>query len=229
MKIVKLFFAASVLLANSAFAEIFEAWDFHAIDGDQQQNIELFESARAIQEKLGVKVEYWQHDVGGENVISYVLRFDDLAAWAAFKDAAMSNGEWTSWIASEWPKLRPHLVASYALNNVFKADAPANLMDGYNVSYLSAWKAGPNASSLDLMASIQKSTAISEKFGLQSNTYISGPEGIYYVAVSGENFTSLEKQISARNASPEWQAYWTAAQTNPAGEFVRQAWITRIQ
>ncbi len=39
--------------ALSSQAEIFEAWDFSAIDGDVQKNIALFESAKAIQEKAG--------------------------------------------------------------------------------------------------------------------------------------------------------------------------------
>ena len=67
--------------------------------------LEVFDSAKAIQEKLGVKVDYWQHDVNGDNVVSYVLRFADLAEWAAFKDAAMNNSEWDEWISTEWPIL----------------------------------------------------------------------------------------------------------------------------
>ena len=44
-------------------AVIFEAWDFSAIDGDVQNNVALFESAKAIQESAGAHAKYWQQDV----------------------------------------------------------------------------------------------------------------------------------------------------------------------
>ena len=105
---------AAILFTFALFsqAEIFEAWDFSAIDGDVQNNIALFESAKAIQEKAGAHVEYWQHDVNGENVIAYVIRFKDLSSWAKWKDAMLTNEDWLEWIAEEWPKARPHLVTS---------------------------------------------------------------------------------------------------------------------
>lgn len=95
--------------ALSSQAEIFEAWDFSAIDGDVQNNIALFESAKAIQEKAGAHVEYWQHDVNGENVIAYVIRFKDLSSWAKWKDAMLTNEDWLEWVAEEWPP--PNITA----------------------------------------------------------------------------------------------------------------------
>ena len=220
-------FLASIV--NFAAADVFEAWDFRAIDGDIQKNIDVFDSAKAIQEKLGVKVDYWQHDVNGDNVVSYVLRFADLAEWAAFKDAAMNNSEWAEWISTEWPKLRPHLVASYAMTNVLNPEAGKDITDGHNVGYWNAWEARENHTSAELLASIQKSTAISQKFGIETNTYTSGPEGIFYVFNTAENFVEFEKKFAERNASKEWIEYWTQAQENRVGRFVRQSWITRVQ
>ena len=63
-------------------AVIFEAWDFSAIDGDVQNNVALFESAKAIQENSGAHAKYWQQDVNGENVISYAVRFPNLSSRA---------------------------------------------------------------------------------------------------------------------------------------------------
>ena len=56
----KLLVGLSIVLSSAASAEIFEAWDFSAIEGDVQQNIALFDSAKAIQEKAGAHVKYWQ-------------------------------------------------------------------------------------------------------------------------------------------------------------------------
>lgn len=221
---------AAILFTFSLFsqAEIFEAWDFSAIDGDVQNNIALFESAKAIQEKAGAHVEYWQHDVNGENVIAYVIRFKDLSSWAKWKDAMLTNEDWLEWIAEEWPKARPHLVTSYAMNNLFDPAAGVDVTDGLNVSYMSAWEPSANSNTMKLMESIQRSVAISDNFGIATNVYVNGPSGIFYIFNMGSSFTDLTAKLEARNASEAWQQYWGNAQIQRAGQFVRQAWITRV-
>ena len=108
-------------------AVIFEAWDFSAIDGDVQNNVALFESAKAIQESAGAHAEYWQQDVNGENVISYVVRFPDLSSRVKWKDEMLCNEEWLEWVSKEWPKARPHLVTSYAMNYLLEPTAAVDL------------------------------------------------------------------------------------------------------
>jgi len=214
--------------ASFASAELFEAWDFKAIDGDTTKNIALFEGARVIQEEMGAHVEYWQHDVNGDNVVAYVIRFKDMEAWATFKDTASTNAKWLAWIASDWPKLQPHLVTSYAMDNLLDPAAKTDLTEGLNVSYMSAWTPSESSNNMALMESIQKSVAISDDFGINSNVYVNGPSGIFYIFNMDENYTALSKKLTARNASKAWQDYWSAAQINRVGEFVRQAWITRV-
>jgi len=222
-------FAAIILaVVLPSQAEIFEAWDFSAIDGDVQNNIAMFESAKAIQEEAGAHVEYWQHDVNGENVIAYVIRFKDLSSWAKWKDAMLVNEDWLEWVAQEWPKARPHLVTSYAMNNLFNPEAGVNLTEGFNVSYMSAWEPTANSNTMKLMESIERSVAISNDFGISTNVYLNGPSGVFYIFNMGASFTDLTSKIEARNASDAWQEYWGNAQIQRAGQFVRQAWITRV-
>ncbi|MBT3869228.1 MAG: hypothetical protein HOF19_15070 [Gammaproteobacteria bacterium] len=224
----KLLVGLSIVLSSAASAEIFEAWDFSAIEGDAQQNIALFDSAKVIQEKAGAHVEYWQHDVNGENVIAYVIRFKDLASWAKWKDDMSANEDWLNWSAKEWPKARPHLVASYAMNNLLNPEADVDLTEGMNVMYMSAWEASDDSNNMKLFASIQKSVKISEDFGISSQVYVNGPSGIFYIFNMGESFVDLTSKLEKRNTSKEWQEYWSNAQTQRAGQFVRQAWITRV-
>ena len=209
-------------------AEIFEAWDFSAIDGDMQNNVAMFESAKAIQERAGAHVEYWQHDVNGENVISYVIRFADLSAWAKWKDDMLSNEDWLEWVSEEWPKARPHLVTSYAMNNLFDPAAGVDLTEGLNVAYMSAWEPSANSNSMKLMESIQRSTAISDDFEISTSVYLNGPSGVFYIFNLGKSFTDLAAKLEARNTSKAWQEYWGNAQMQRSGQFVRQAWITRV-
>ena len=217
-----------VSLCFSIQAEVLEIWNFTAIDGDYQNNVALFESAKAIQEKAGAKVEYWQHDINGDNIISYVARFKDTAAWAMWKDALMADESWLNWINSSWPKARPHLANSYAMNNLLNPAAGTDIADGINVSYMSAWQPSEDSNNMLLMASIQKSAAISEKFGLQTDVYINGPSGIFYIFSGGSSWADVEAKLTKRNASAEWQEYWSNAQIKRAGQFVQQAWITRL-
>jgi hypothetical protein len=222
-------FAAIILaVVLPSQAEIFEAWDFSAIDGDVQNNIAMFESAKAIQEEAGAHVEYWQHDVNGENVIAYVIRFKDLSSWAKWKDAMLVNEDWLEWVAQEWPEARPHLVTSYAMSNLFNPEAGVNLTEGLNVSYMSAWEPTENSNTMKLMASIERSVAISNDFGISTNVYMNGPSDVFYIFNMGASFTDLTSKIEARNASDAWQEYWGNAQIQRAGQFVRQAWITRV-
>ena len=224
----KLLVGLSIVLSSAASAEIFEAWDFSAIEGDAQQNIALFDSAKVIQEKAGGHVEYWQHDVDGENVIAYVIRFKDLASWAKWKDDMSANEDWLNWSSKERPKARPHLVASYAMNNLLNPEADVDLTEGMNVMYMSAWEASDDSNNMKLFASIQNSVKISEDFGISSQVYVNGPSGIFYIFNMGESFVDLTSKLEKRNTSKEWQEYWSNAQTQRAGQFVRQAWITRV-
>jgi len=215
-------------IASFASADVYEAWDFQLIDGDATKNIALFDSAKAIQEKLGAHIEYWQHDVNGANVIAYVLRFNNQTEWAAYKDAASNNSEWLAWIAENWPKLQPFLVTSYAMGNLFNADAGTDISEGKTVAYMSAWEPTDNSNNLALAASIQSSIAISAAHGIESNVYLNGPSGIFYIFQMDATFSDLTEKFQKRNASEAWQAYWTEAQTARVGQFVRQAWITRV-
>jgi hypothetical protein len=218
----------SVAFSSGTSAEIFEAWDFSAIEGDVQKNIALFDSAKEIQEKLGAHVEYWQHDVDGENLVSYVIRFKDLASWAKWKDEMLSNEDWQNWSAKTWPKARPHLVASYAMSNLFNPEADVDLTKGLNVIYMSAWEASDDSDNMKLFASIQKSVEISNNFGITTQVYVNGPSGIFYIFNMGESFVDLTSKFEKRNASQAWQQYWSNAQIERAGQFVRQLWATRI-
>ena len=111
-------------------AVIFEAWDFSAIDGDVQNNVALFESAKAIQENAGAHAKYWQQDVNGENVISYAVRFPNLSSRAKWKDEMLCNEEWLERVSKEWPKARPHLVTSYVMNYLLEPTAAVDLQKG---------------------------------------------------------------------------------------------------
>ena len=178
---------------------------------------------------MGAHIEYWLHDVNGENVIAYLIRFKDTDGWAKFKDEQMTSEAWSSWVANEWPKAQPYLVTSYAMNNLLNPNAGVDISEGLNVSYMSAWEASDDSNNMELFASIQESVALSEKHGLATQVYINGPSGIFYIFNFGESYKEITSKFQKRNNSPEWQKYWTEAQMKRSGQFVRQAWVTKLQ
>ena len=228
MKLANLLIVGLSLTVVSVSADVFEAWDFQVINGDVQKNIAIFDSAKKIHERLGGTVEYWQHDVAGSNVVGYIIRFKNVSEWANFKDVMVEDTEWNQWLANNWPRLQPHLIASFAMGNVLDPTANINILDGQNVIYMTAWQPRDNSNTPELASSIQRSVAIGRQNGLNVNVYAGGPDGVFYIFESAENFSSLVVKQNKRNASEEWQTYWTKAQQERKGELVKQAFITRI-
>ena len=209
-------------------ADNFEAGDFKPINGSLQETIAWFDQAKVVHERLGGKVEYWQHDVMGNNVISYLIRFDKQENWASFKDKLATDEAWQAWINNNYKTFSSHLVESFSLGNVLNPSAEASAWDDLNVIGFSAWEVADGKVISDLLTSMQKSAEIDNEFELNPMVYSSGLGPLYYL-VGGENWTDLQGKIAKRNESKAWTDYLTAAGQDPAGEFVRQAFSIRIQ
>lgn len=55
--------------------------------------------ARKIHERLGGRVRTWQPMVGGEPAtFSYVVEYDDMAAYGNFANKLLSDTEWQSFV-----------------------------------------------------------------------------------------------------------------------------------
>ena len=217
-----------VLMSSHVYSDGFEAWDFKPINGSLQETIAWFDKAKAVHERLGGSVEYWQHDVMGNNVISYVIRFNTGEDWASFKDKLSSDGAWQSWIDANYATFSSHLVESFNMGNMLDPNGASSMWDGINVVGFSAWEVAEGKTVADLMASMQESVVIQSKFDLNPMIYSAGLGAIYFV-LGGENWTEFQANTAKRNQSQEWIDYWTAAGQDPAGEFVQQAFTVRIQ
>ncbi len=114
------------------------------------------------------------------------------------------------------------------MNNLFNPTAGVELQMDLTSLICPPGSLSANSNTMKLMASIQSSIAISNDFGIESNVYLNGPSGVFYIFNMGASFTDLTAKLEARNASEAWQEYWGNAQIQRAGQFVRQAWITRV-
>ena len=80
---------------------------------------------------------------------------------------------------------------------------------------------------VDMIESMQKSIAISKKYDLDAYTYSSGLGQVFFV-MAGESWSDLQKKIEKRNASKEWNQYWTGINKDPSGDFIRAAYSVRV-
>ena len=228
MKYIKKMTLMALLLGFTSFAitDNFEAWDIKPVDGSTALTFSIFDEVKVIQEKLGAHVEYWQHDVMGDNVVSYVIRFNTGAEWASFKDKLAQSEEFQSWIAEYWSILGPNILASYSLNNVINPSAEKNIWKDANVVHFSSWEALPGQGS-DMIESMQKSIEISKKYDLDAFAYSSGLGQVFFV-MAGESWSDLQKKLEKRNASKEWNQHWMNINENPSGTFIRAAYSVKV-
>ena len=176
----------------SSQAEIFEAWDF-AIDGDVQNNIALFESARAIQEKAGAHVEYWQHDAMVKTslptlfgsrifIMGEVERCDANQRGLVRVGRGGMAGETTS-------RDQP------AMNNLF--DPTAELISQTDQRLIHV-RLGTQCKleHHEADGKHSRSVAISDEFGIATSVYVNGPSSIFYIFNMGS---------SLQTSPPSWK------------------------
>ena len=217
-----------LLLSTKVYSDGFEAWDFKPINGSLQDTIAWLNEAKAVHERLGGSVEYWQHDVMGNNVVSYIIRFDTGENWASFKDKLSEDDAWQSWINANYATFSSHLVESFYLGNVFNPNATSSVWEDINIVYFSAWETADGKTAADLLTSMQTSASIQDKFDLNPMVYSSGLGAIYFVT-GAASWSEWQTNVTKRNESTEWVEYWSTAGRDPAGEFVQQATSVRIQ
>jgi hypothetical protein len=67
--------------------------------GRLQEVLGYVGEARKIHERLGGRVRTWQPIIGGEpNTFSYVIEYEDIAAYGNFTNKVLADGEWQSFL-----------------------------------------------------------------------------------------------------------------------------------
>ncbi len=67
--------------------------------GRLQEVLGYVAEARKIHERLGGRVRTWQPIIGGEpDTFSYVVQFEDIAAYGNFSSKLLADGEWQSFM-----------------------------------------------------------------------------------------------------------------------------------
>ena len=135
-----------LLLALSftgARAEVMEVWSHSLENGDYAKNVKQYERLRPILENLGAYVEYYLEDIDGAPVSHFVVKFDDLRAWGAYRDRLGANPAFQKWNARFRSKANAIQINTALMNNIYEPDTKADLYRGASLFYISQWKALP--------------------------------------------------------------------------------------
>ena len=93
--------------------------------GRQQELLASVARAKQIHERLGARVRVWQSTMAGPNagLLSYVMEFDDLAAYARTVEQLQTDGEWQTFVREVLQAADP--VATMVSNGMATEITPA--------------------------------------------------------------------------------------------------------
>ena len=80
-KIQYLFMALILSISSTAFTEVLEVYNWKSDPGKSQQMLNNIAEAAEIHTELGATVGVYALNIGSENQIDYVLRFDNQESW----------------------------------------------------------------------------------------------------------------------------------------------------
>ena len=96
---------ALALSISGARAEVMEVWSHSLENGDYARNVKQYERLRPILQNLGAYVEYYLEDIDGAPVSHFVVKFDDLRIWGAYRDRLSGDADSKNGILVSAPKL----------------------------------------------------------------------------------------------------------------------------
>lgn len=220
----KILLLALTLSVTGARAEVMEVWSHNLENGDYERNVKQYERLRPIAESLGAYVEYYLEDIDGAPVSHFVVKFDDLRMWGAYRDRLGANPDFEKWNARFRSKVNALQVNSSLMTNIFEPDAKADLYRGADLFYISQWKALPGKT-LALQAILLEAAKIVDENGTFAQVYASGYDDTFMVVWAFTDFTSAATQWQFIHESKEYQRFFKKAVDSKAGVFVDQSWM----
>ena len=139
----KMLLLALALSATGARAEVMEVWSHSLENGDYAKNVRQYERLRPIVEELGAYVEYYLEDIDGAPVSHFVVKFDNMRGWGAYRDRLGGDADFQKWNSRFRAKANALQVNTALMNNIYEPDARADLYRGASLFYISQWKALP--------------------------------------------------------------------------------------
>jgi len=202
-KIQYLFMALILSISSTAFTEVLEVYNWKSDPGKSQQMLNNIAEAAEIHTELGATVGVYALNIGSENQIDYVLRFDNQESWGKFKDNLATSDKFQRF----WEKVSryPTGELQMSLSGVNldptkkAADFPGPFVYGVWV-----WDPSPGYEA-QLLQNFARAAEIHESLGARAEGYAEGfgGTGNYHYILFFDNWTEMGNFFSKANNSKE--------------------------
>ena len=204
MKQIKfLLVSLTLTFSLSAFAEVLEVYQWKADPGKSQQLLNNMVEAAEIHTELGATVGIYALNVGSQNLVDYVLRFDDNESWGEYKDKIASSEKfqrfWTKVSRNPTGELQMSLTGLNLDASTKAADFPGPFVYGVWV-----WDPSPGYEA-QLLQNFARAAEIHESLGARAEAYGEGfgGTGKYHYVLFFDNWTEMGKFFNKASQSAE--------------------------
>lgn len=168
----KLLLTFTLVISLNTFTEIAEVYSWKANPGQGADMIETMVEAATIQRNLGAHVTINQLDVGSQNQIDYVIRFDSMSEWGSYRDKLQASPEWNEFWNRVGEDPNGELEMSFAASNL---DTSVKSSSFSNSGVYGVWVWEVTAGKLpEVLENFAKAKAIHEELGARAEYYSEG-------------------------------------------------------
>ena len=192
----KILLCFSLIFSLSSYSEIAEVYSWKANPGEGASMIETMVEAASIQREMGAHVTINQLDVGSQNQIDYVIRFDSTAEWGSYRDSLQASEKWNEFWNRVGEDPNGELELSFAAINL---DANEKASSFPNSGVYGVWVWDVAAGKLpEVLENFAQAKVIHEKLGARIEYYSEGlglPNTLHYVALF-DNWSQMADFLS---------------------------------
>ncbi len=217
----KIFVSLALVVSLSAYSEVAEVYSYKANPGKGAAMIDNMVEAAAIQRALGAHVAINQLDVGSEQQIDYVIRFDSIEEWGDMKDKLQANEDWNNFQSKVAANPSGTLQLSFAASNL-DANEKSSSFPNSGVFGVWVWEVA-NGKLPEVLENFAQAKVIHEKLGARIEYYSEGlglPNTLHYVALF-DDWSDMASFLSSAASSQELLSFQASVDPNSA-TLVRQ-------
>tara|TARA_Y100001970_G_C14003932_1_gene734846 strand:+ start:94 stop:798 length:705 start_codon:yes stop_codon:yes gene_type:complete len=222
MKLMKTLFLVSFInLTMNVNSEIAEVYSYKANPGETAKMLEHMAEAAAIQREEGAHVTINSLDVGSQQQVDYVVRFDSTDDWGAIRDRLQANEKWNDFQTKIGRNPSGTLELSFAAINIDQTTTASSFP---NSGVYGVWVWDVATGKLpEVLENFAKAKVIHEKLGARIEYYSEGlalPTTMHYVALF-DNWSEMADFMSKAATDQELLTFQSSVDPNSA-TLVRQ-------
>lgn len=210
----------------TAKAEVMEVWSHSLENGDYSKNVKQYERLRPVVEGLGAYVEYYMEDIDGAAISHFVVKFDDIRSWGAYRDRLSMHPTFLKWNKRYRAKANQLQLDTALMSNIYEPSAKADLYRGADTFYITQWKAMPGKTAA-MRAAMIEGAKIAENNGIFAQAYANGYSDMFMAVWAFDSYTGAATQLEFIENSREFQRFFKNTADQKIGVFVDQSWMVK--